>query len=88
MHNQIQQVNGAFLGGDLPGLASLGPSYKRCCSGPSDLDVQIRQFWSCTGDSAPSEARNGGLGEDPPGSTMTYQQVLRTCTFSQDSYGA
>jgi hypothetical protein len=31
---------------------------------------------------------NGGLGEDPPGSTMTYQQVLRTWMFIQNSDGA
>jgi hypothetical protein len=39
----------------------------------------------CDG-AAPAMARrakreNGGLGEDPPGSTMTYYQVLRTRMF-------
>ena len=26
-----------------------------------------------------AKRENGGLGEDPPGSPMTHQQVLRTC---------
>jgi hypothetical protein len=30
-----------------------------------------------------AKRENGGLGEDPPGSTMTYYQVLRTSMFSQ-----
>jgi hypothetical protein len=36
----------------------------------------------------PSEARKRGSGEDPPGSTMTCSQVLRTWMFNQASYGA
>jgi hypothetical protein len=35
-----------------------------------------------------AKRENGGLGEDPPGSTITYQQVLRTWIFSQGSDGA
>jgi hypothetical protein len=30
-----------------------------------------------------AKRENGGLGEDPPGSTMTYKQVLRTWMLSQ-----
>jgi hypothetical protein len=99
--------------------------YDDLVTGPSDLNAQPRHLWSCTTDSAPSEARkqgsgggsprkyddlvtgpstwmlsqstygavppttrrakreNGGLGKDPPGSTMTYSQVLRTWMLSQ-----
>ena len=32
---------------------------------PSDLDVQPRQLWSWTSDSAPSQRENGGLGRIP-----------------------
>jgi hypothetical protein len=39
-------------------------------------------------DSGPSEERKRGLGEDPPGSTITYLQVVRTWLFSQGSDGA
>jgi hypothetical protein len=35
-----------------------------------------------------AKRENGGLGEDPPGSTMTYKQVLRTWMFIQGSDGA
>jgi hypothetical protein len=28
-----------------------------------------------------AKRENGGLGEDPPGSTMTYRQVLRTWMY-------
>jgi hypothetical protein len=35
-----------------------------------------------------AKRENGGLGEDPPGGTMTYHHVLRTWMFSQGSYGA
>jgi hypothetical protein len=35
-----------------------------------------------------AKRENGGLGEDPPGSTITCQQVLRTWIFSQGSDGA
>ena len=35
-----------------------------------------------------AKRENGGLGEDPPGSTMTYLQVLRTWMLSQGSDGA
>jgi hypothetical protein len=48
---------------------------------------QINQLQSSDG-ALPTTARrakreNGGLGEDPPGSTITYRQVLRTWMFSQ-----
>jgi hypothetical protein len=35
-----------------------------------------------------AKRENGGLGEDPPGSTITYLQVVRTWLFSQGSDGA
>jgi hypothetical protein len=35
-------------------------------TGPSDLQVQSRQLWSCTSDSAPSEARKRGSGGGSP----------------------
>jgi hypothetical protein len=35
-----------------------------------------------------AKRENGGLGEDPPGNTITYLQVLRTWMFSQGSDGA
>jgi hypothetical protein len=35
-----------------------------------------------------AKRENGGLGEDPPGSTMTYKQVLRTWVLGQGSEGA
>jgi hypothetical protein len=35
-----------------------------------------------------AKRENGGLGEDPPGRKITYQQVLRTWMFSQGSDGA
>jgi hypothetical protein len=69
-----------FLGDPPPDprfLASLGAlslaELHHCCV----VDL-FDGFWT-THDSAPSEAKNGGLGEDPPGSPMTYHQVLWTC---------
>jgi hypothetical protein len=38
-----------------------------------DLDVQSRQLWSCTSDSAPSEARKRGSGG---GSPMKHDDLL------------
>jgi hypothetical protein len=35
-----------------------------------------------------AKRENGGLGEDPPGSTVTSHQVLRTWMLSQGSDGA
>jgi hypothetical protein len=35
-----------------------------------------------------AKRENGGLGEDPPGSTITCQQVLRTWMLSRGSDGA
>jgi hypothetical protein len=35
-----------------------------------------------------AKRENEGLGEDPPGSTITYLQVLRTWMFSQGRYEA
>jgi hypothetical protein len=35
-----------------------------------------------------AKRENGGLGEDPPVSTMTHEQVLRPWVFTQGIYGA
>jgi hypothetical protein len=35
-----------------------------------------------------AKRENGGLGEDPPGSTMTRFEVRRTWKLNQCSYGA
>jgi hypothetical protein len=35
-----------------------------------------------------AKRENGGLGEDPPGSTIRYKQVVRAWMFSQGNYGA
>jgi hypothetical protein len=43
-------------------------------TGPSDSDIQSRHLWSSKLQVTARRAKreNGGLGEDPPGSTMTY----------------
>ena len=54
------------------------------------LDVQSMQSGSCKLPVTACRAKreNGGLGEDPLGGTMTYEQVLRTWMFSQSGVGA
>jgi hypothetical protein len=46
--------------------------YDDLLTGPSDLDVHSRQFRAVPIIARRAKRENGGLGEDPPGSTMTY----------------
>jgi hypothetical protein len=40
--------------------------------------VQSRHLWSCTS-ARRAKRENGGLGKNPPGSTVTYYSFARTC---------
>jgi hypothetical protein len=61
--NWTGTVNGQSLNFDWYFHTSSTMTY---LTGPSDLDVQPRQGWSSTRDSAPSEARKRGSGGGPP----------------------
>ena len=55
---------------------------------PGSLGLNQGSYGAVPMTACRAERENEGLGEDPPGSTMTYQQVLRTWMFSQGSDGA
>jgi hypothetical protein len=51
---------------------NIGFCYDDLLTGPSDLDAQSGHEGGLPVTARRAKRENGGLGEDPPGSTMTY----------------